>query len=445
MTRTNRRSVPALVAALLAGAWPAALGPVALAQDAPPPPADSPAPEPLPPPVEETPPLEEEPAEQEEPEELREAIVRLHTGQRITGRLVKQDDREIVLLVGNIRMTLAADQVDRIEVQPTVAEQYENMRRMIGPRDLQQRLLLAQWLLDKEKYDWALAEVDGVLDEDPASPDAQRLRRLVVSQIDLRARAGQPRPEPVQREKRPPKFQFPLLNAEQINLIKVYEVDLSDPPRMVIPREAIDRLLAENAGHELLPPTQEGRDALYRKPPAEVLDLMFRMNARGLYSMIQVQEQPKSMARFRDDVMVNWLGSSCATDRCHGGAEAGRLRLHNKKPNSDPTVYTNFLILDRFRMADERPLISFSEPARSPLLQLAIPREDSTSPHPPVFGAGGKDIWRPALESADDPRFSEAVRWIKSMYQPRPEYPIAYEPPGASLPRTDAAAAPQPR
>lgn len=383
---------------------------------------------------------------QPDPDDLPGAVVLLNNGQRITGMLVERDKDHIVLLVGNIRMDLPIAQVDRVDLQPTVAQQYENMRRMISPKDLPQRIMLASWLFDKERYDWALKEVNGVLDEDPANPDALRLRRLIVCQLDLRARAGQARPEPRPQADKPPKFQFPLLTPEQINLMKVYELDLSAPPKMIVPREAIDRILKEYADSDQLPPTPEGREALYHRAPADVLELMFRLHARDLYGMVQVQDQPRSMALFRDDVQQSWLINSCATDRCHGGAEAGRLRLYNRRPNGDATVYTDFLILDRFRLADDRPLINYEEPAQSPLLQMALPRENSLFPHPKVPGSNGRgDVWKPALPSTTDKRFGRALDWIKSMYQPRPDYPIVYEPPGSSLPRADAAAPAQPR
>ena len=116
------------------------------------------------------------------------------------------------------------------------------------------------------------------------------------------------------------------------------------------------------------------------------------------------------------------------------------------RPNSDAAVYTNFLILDRFQLSDGRSLIDYQDPAHSPLVQMGLPRENATTPHPKVPGASARsDLWKPVFESTDDKRFTDAMEWIKSMYRPRPQYPIPYEPPGASAPGADAAALPQPR
>jgi hypothetical protein len=416
-------------AALLASSWPA----LAQEEDAAPPPAGDAAPT-------------ETPTAQPDglPNELPDAVVRMRNGQRVSGKLVEQTDERVVLLVGSIPMELAVTQIDGVEVLPSIAEQYESMRRTIAEKDLPQRLMLVNWLVMKEKYEWALREVESVLDQDPASPSAQDARKLIVEQLALQAKAGRPKPPARGPIERPPKFRFPLLTPDQINLIKVYEVDLRDPPRMLVPRDAVDALLDKYAGNPLLPNTREGKDALYRRPAAEVLDLMFRLHARDLYGMIEVQDQPRAFELFRDQVQQTWLINSCATDRCHGGAEAGRLRLHNKKPNSDATIFTNFLILDRFRTSADKALIDFDEPARSPLLQMGLPREDSNSPHPPVPTPVGRgDAWKPIFESASDKRFEQALGWIGSLYQPRPDYPIEYTPPaGAAGQAADAGATP---
>src|SRR5690606_26176551 len=136
----------------------------------------------------------------------------------------------------------------------------------------------------------------------------------------------------------------------QINLLKVYEIDLNDPPRLMISRRTVEDLLSTYAGHPLIPVSVEGRDAIMRWRDVQVLDLIFRLRARDFYGRVEVLESPASMKRFRDDVNRGWLVNSCATTRCHGGEQAGRLRLFNRRPSAEASYYTNFLILDRFRL-----------------------------------------------------------------------------------------------
>lgn len=395
----------------------------------------------------------DEPGEEPEEEEP-EAVVLLKDGQRMSGFLIEQTDERVVLRVGGISTTIERELVDRVMVLPPIEERYRAIREAIGDGDTDQLLRLAEWLRARGRFADAIHELDHVLSLEPENADAKRLRLLAAQQEMLREKAREAREarENAAPGGRPaaadPADPFPLLTEEQINLIRVYEVDLAAPPRMLVDRDVVTRLLTEHAGHPQIPVAQADREALYRRRPAEILELMFRLQARELYGEVEVLEDPASLESFRDDVHRGWLMNTCATTRCHGGKEAGRLALATRRRNSDATVYTNFLILDRFRMPDGTPLINYEEPSRSMLLHLGLPREDSLYPHPPVPGVDGRgDAWRAAFRGPQDRRFREAVEWIQSMYRPRPEYPIDYTPPGqaddAAQPE-GAAAAPEP-
>lgn len=372
----------------------------------------------------------------------REAVITLADGQRYTGFLVSQSADRIVLKIAGIDTPIPTRQIAGLSILPPTLDRYRDMRAAIDNDDIERLLMLAEWLRARSEWDTALLEIDHVLKLQPDNGEALRLKLLVVSQRDLALRSapdGKPQgdkpasgPNPQPAGDKPT---FPLLSPADINLIKVYEVDLKDPPRMVIARDAIDRLIKEHAGDPLIPTTEAGREALYRQSPAAILNLMFRTQARNLYSEVTVVDQPRSMKRFRDEVHRAWIINSCATSRCHGGPDAGRLQLYNQRPNTDATAYTNFLILERFRLANGSPLIDYEEPAKSPLLQLALPREHSLNPHPSIPGEETRsDLWRPFFRTQDDQAFVRTVDWIKSMYRPRPEYGISYTPPGPSSP-----------
>jgi hypothetical protein len=222
---------------------------------------------------------------------------------------------------------------------------------------------------------------------------------------------------------------FPLLSEVELQLIKVFETNFDEHPRLIIPRAVTQKLLDTYAKSPLVPITREGRDAILRQSPAEILDLMFKLQAREFYSQVEVLDQPRSFIAFRDQVCRTWLVNSCATTACHGGTEAGRFVLYNAKPNSERTVYTNFLILTRYRLADGTPLLDFEEPEASALLQFGLPRERSRHPHPVVLrGVNEHDAFKPFFRNTDDVAYTAAVDWIKSLYKPRPEYPIIYTP-----------------
>jgi hypothetical protein len=368
-----------------------------------------------------------------------EVIVFLKDGQRFTGLLVSENPERLVLRVAGIETEIGTKTIDHYQVLAPILERYRQIRDDIG-EDPDRIIMLVEWLRAREQFDLALKEVNRALAIDPNKAEAKRVKRLVEEQIKLRDRAhapenpdaAAPAPKGGPRDPKTAARTGVPLNDQQINLLKVFELNLDQPTRIVIHHDTIKRLLDENSGSALIPTTQEGRDALYRKPPAEILDLMFRLKARDLYGQVEVRDEPASMRMFRDEVNCAWLVNSCATNVCHGGQDAGRLYLFNQKFRSDTTVYTNFLILDRFRMADGRPLINYDDPQKSPLLQLGLPREDSLARHPAVpMGKAARDGWKPAFRSVNDSQFRQAVAWIDSMYKPHPSYPIDYTPPGA--------------
>ncbi len=358
--------------------------------------------------------------------ELAEVELILVTGERFKGLLRDRTPQTLTLVIEGIATEFRASTVQRVVELGTITDQYRKAREAISDRDTEQLMLLCNWLIARKRFDAALAELDHILSIEPGKPEAVDARRLVLAHRALQERrAGPNEPSPPPDDEAPVPG-LPLLTPEQINLIKVYEIDLGSPPKMVVTRETIDRLVDRYAGHDQIPASREQREALYRKRPEQVLELMFRLRARDLYGEVKVLGHPRSVEAFRDDVHRMWLVNSCATTRCHGGEEAGRLRLHVRRMNSDATVYTNLLILDRFRLADGRPLINYDKPAESPLLHLGLPRGESAFPHPKP--AVGGDAWRAVFRSTEDRNYLRAVEWISKMYRPRPEYPVVYPP-----------------
>ena len=365
-------------------------------------------------------------------------VVDLRDGRRLEGRLIKGDPAKITIEIAGFPTTFNMADVLRVEPVPPVEERYKQLRSVIGDDDVEQLLLLADWLRDREAFSLALTEVTSILRADPNNTRAKTLKQQIESTILLRAEAMQ-RQEGAEPDERPDETrskptrrpEFPTLTPDQINLIKVYEVSLADPPRLSVDRETIRRLVEAYKDHDLIPKSREGRAALERRPPVYILELMFRLRAREFYNDIRVDGEPKAFGLFRENVHRPWLVTTCASSGCHGGQQSGNLWLKNDMPNAEKSIYTNFLILDRYRLADGTPLINYDEPAKSPLLQMALPRDSSLYPHP-LVATSSTAVWRPVIGSADDRRFAQSVEWINAMYRPRPDYPVTYIPPTPS-------------
>ncbi|HYF14641.1 MAG TPA: hypothetical protein VD971_06155 [Phycisphaerales bacterium] len=440
----NRPTAPRrLIGAGAAAALLLGLAAWAQEQPAPTPPADQPPaeiqPEPAPPgPAPPAAAVAVPPAD-----EPRETELILSDQQRVTGVLVDANSTSVVLMIDGVRTTFPAAQVQSRRALPTVEERYAVLRSAIDDGDADALLNLARWLRDRKRYGLALREASRVLEIEPTNPQANELAVYLREQIKLEAIKRErtatrdpsmrpvgplvgPRPAPQQRET------FPLLTDEQMNLLRVFEVDLRDPPAMIIRRKTAERLLEKYGGQivqgrGVVPVAPEAREQFLRQKPAEILSWMFDLRAREFYPEVEVLENPRSLRAFRDNVHRTWLMNSCATTRCHGGEEAGRLYLYNRKQGSDRSALTNFLIIERFRTTSGDGLINYREPARSILLQMGLPREQAAYPHPEVKGVG--KVWKPAFDSPDDPRFRDAVRWISLMYPNRTDYPIDFRPP----------------
>jgi len=373
-----------------------------------------------------------------------EVIVRRKDGTQLEGTFLRQVQGveggpvEIVVRVSGVEVVVRMTEVESVTVLDSPMARYRQMRALIKDDDAAGLLTLSNWLIRRKLYDQALIEIERVLRVDPRNEEAISLKRVAEGLILLEERAGKKKYEAPERPsdeepserapRRAARSAFPVLAPEQINLIKVYEIDLKDPPRIVLKRETVEKLIRNYAGHTLIPTTKEGKEALLGRSPLQVLDIMFRVKARDLYGEVQVIGNPRSMEMFRTEVHSGWLLNSAASNRCHGGDGAGRLRLRNEAPNSDATVYTNFYILDRFQTSFGKPLIDYDTPEDSLLLQMALPREDVIYPHPEVQG------WRPVFRSRDAPKYKATLEWIRSMYRPRPEYPIDYVPPAPFSP-----------
>jgi hypothetical protein len=352
----------------------------------------------------------------------------------------------IVVDIAGVSTSFDRESISALAILGTVLDEYRTIRIQIRDDDVESLLALVRWLQDRELYAQALFELDNIQRVEPNNPDALRLRRVIREQKrlqDKRLQRDDPQPPrdagggPTDGERLPVeqrRSQIPLLTPEQVNLIKVYEIDLAEPPSVVIERDTVERLLERHAAHPLIPDTQRGRDAFHRLEDERILDIMFRVGARELYSEVRVLGQPQSMRRFRDTVHRGWIANRCATTECHGGYTSEGLVLASHRPNTDQTLYTNFLILDRYRTRTGQALIDWESPSRSLLMQMALPRTKALFPHPDVPG------WKPALRSRESRRFRQAVEWIESMYRPRPDYPIEYEPPtrGDALDRDGA-------
>ncbi len=365
----------------------------------------------------------------------RRVRVVLNDGRVLVGKLVEDGFENVLLEIEGIQTKYARAAVTEVLPYPTDQELYERFRDGLEPDQYTARYTLALWLYNKKMYTDSKRELES-LREATNHYEAKQLLIEVNAQLALMA----PRPEgetpnkptkPVDGTELPTR----LLTDADVNIIKVYEVELADPPRMQVSVDGIRTLLEKYSDSPLIPAKASEKQAYFSKDPAEIVKTLFALKARELYPEIEVLGEPGSLNLFRQRVHNAWLINNCATSRCHGGPDAGRLMLYNRDFKDDNVRYTNLLILTRSKI-NTLPLVDFDKPTDSLIFQYALPTTEARRPHPDVRG------WTPALTSSRRGLMEDFVAWVRSMRVRDGDYPVDYTPAAMKSPDAPAASGP---
>lgn len=391
-----------------------------------------------------------EPEPPSEQEGIRECVITLKTGRTITGELIHEDSRTVVIGIEGIETTFQRKNVANVVILPPVSERYTSLRATIADDDIDARLALVEWLRSRKAYRLALKELDSILIFEPNNPHAKLLHTWLAEYDKLSEREtesddskDQADPPATGEPDKPREYEIkrnelPTLSDEQLNLMRVYEIDLRNPPRLQIDDEIMLELMRRHP--DAFSPNQDERNATMNLPEVEKLKLLFSLKARDLYPKVRLLENPDSLERFKEQVHHGrgWLINACASTRCHGGVEAGSFKLINDRPNTDETAFTNLYIIENTKLSNGLPLIDYNAPERSPLLQMAMNPSNSLLPHPEIPRGFPGPGYRPIFRHTRDRKYQQAMDWIRSMYQPRPEYGFEYPPaPASTLPDPD--------
>ncbi|MGB0767944.1 MAG: hypothetical protein ACPGYV_09565 [Phycisphaeraceae bacterium] len=221
------------------------------------------------------------------------------------------------------------------------------------------------------------------------------------------------------RERQPP-----MLNDDQVELIKVYEVDLDTrpAPRITIPNDKLRDFLSDYQSDDRVPRGRKEQSDWLRADGHEQLRLMFQLKAREYYQHVRIKSQIDSLRAWSTIHRRYILGYFQPT---FGKGQVPGLYLFPRDRDGERVELTNFYILTQTTL-DGAAMIDRNAPQESLLLQWALPRESAKFPAPDVPG------WEPKFKDTDDERFAEHVDWIKSLFQANQgsDYGIEYTLPG---------------
>lgn len=348
------------------------------------------------------------------PAAARQATVTLKSGRTVTGEIVSETEDRITLEISGIRAPFNRDQIESIEMQPSIEEQYRERKAATDPDDANARYQIASWLAQRGALELAKQELDQMAERFPDDRRVTMLRQSVVN----RMRPAQPAPatpEPAQpddddddaeQDGEESKLPTNMLTEEQVNLLKVWEIDPRRQPRVDVPNDVIDELYVRYSDRPEVPRGQDERLAFRGAPDYRQLALLFELRAREFYPRVKVFDDPRPIEAFRSTVHRNYVLAYCGSRQCHGGENAGEFFLFNKPPfNADRNVYTNFFILRDYQNNGQY-MLDVEDPFDSLLIQYGLLREDAKYPHPEVRGM------RPFFRNTDTRQIEQIARWI---------------------------------
>tara|TARA_Y100000589_G_scaffold291068_1_gene294231 strand:+ start:9713 stop:11089 length:1377 start_codon:yes stop_codon:yes gene_type:complete len=345
----------------------------------------------------------------------REGVVIMRDDSRQRGLIVQDGFERVELLINGVPLVIPRERVSHVLLEAPLDQQYLQYRLSIDSSDLESHLGLCRWLIQRNAYDLAIKELNQIVSTH-RDPEAARMLRMVEAQVLLQQQHDDnPPPAPEPKPQRIPD----RLTDREVNLIRVYEIDLENPPRVLVPRNAVMELCEHYGTSSLVPDTETEQLALAASPSIDIVRLLFKLRARELYDRIQVLSEPMALQLFRERVHDTWLMNNCSTTRCHGGTGAGRFSLQRARSTDDRTRYTNLLMIDRFRCDDGASLVDWDDPPSSRLIQYGLPADQTNTPHPDVPG------WKPVFGGSQRALAKGAELWIGSMRStPRPVYPV---------------------
>ncbi len=372
----------------------------------------------------------------------REVELALKDGRQIAGELVTETSAAITVRIKGIDATIPRTEIkdDGVHYKLNLQEQYQEKRDLLADDDLNGHFELARWLYDQktpESYKLSLAELDSILTAHPDHQQASLLRSVVQDRIKSLTKTTTPttptpttpkpptdKPEttdkpPVSDGKTPR-----LLTPEEMNLIRVYEVDIdSQPPPVInVTKDVIEAVLKKYRQDPILADYigTNGERKLLSMDGADQLKILFKLQARDFYKKVQVREEPANLKNFKTRVNATYLVRYCGA--CHGEGKTPGFFVFTQRATVDQVAYTNLILAGRAK-GNGVPFLVPGQPESSALVQYGLPRKDATTPHPDVRG------WKPFFSNREDKRYLDILDWIKSLYKHPDDYPIEYKMP----------------
>src|SRR5580700_6439630 len=96
----------------------------------------------------------------------KQGIVHLKDGSQLTGDITDDPSNPttVTVVISGIETTIQRSNIDSIEYQASIDDQFKDRMSKLDPKDVDGRLDLAQWACDNNRYDLARQAVLQALD-----------------------------------------------------------------------------------------------------------------------------------------------------------------------------------------------------------------------------------------------------------------------------------------
>lgn len=323
----------------------------------------------------------------------------------------------------------------------------EDFRRRLAalpPRDVANRIKLARWAFDQERYDLSREALQQAIQIDPRNEEARTLLNTVDAQERLHQRTqgqgqgqqpgaqrpGQPQPQqPMQDPSQPrgPAGQGqvqgqpqggaatagtlpPPLSPDDINRVRQLEWTRNDRGVRVRLLNDVKRRYVSSA-RDVRPADFNNLNAI------EQGWQIVRKGTDDMANDVRLVTDPASLAFYRTQVQRALL-TGCAAAACHSAGGPARFQMY-PRADHEGEAYANFLALSTYSHsggeganARKSWMIDRDRPNDSLLLQFALPQNVADNPHPEVPG------FKPVFRTLKDPKYDQFLRWISNDLNP---------------------------
>jgi len=353
-------------------------------------------------------------------------------------------------------------------------EEFDKRMQALGPRDVAGRIKLAQWAVERKRYDMAQDALKQALGIDPRNREAQDFMKVVEAQQRLNQRQvnrppqqggpttpsqpGAPRGEPPPMEEggddgRPAQPRAARgqggdrsaglrpLTPDEINRVRMLEWRRDD--------RGVNVRLLNNVKRRFLARARDVKPADFNAMTVtEQAQLIREQGTEDMLNDVRVVNDPPSLQEFRTGIQRPML-QTCASQQCHGGGEGSEKFALFHRAEKEPEAYANFLALSNYtgkaggggqQPKDEKQkeqkeqkqqkqqkqggsilssneprearMIDRNRPEDSLLIQYGLPYDAADAPHPEVPG------FKPLFRTRNDARYRQFVRWVADVLAP---------------------------